>query len=116
MAEKDALIERQKGGLSILTAAIFLAGEMAGSGVLALPNAIKGTGWTGLFLIAFFTLNAAYIGSRMGLVWEVLAESGVEELSQSHVRDPYPLLAEKAGATKGPLVGKTMRLIASGKT
>ena len=33
-----------KGGLSILTASIFLAGEMAGSGVLALPNAILGTG------------------------------------------------------------------------
>ena len=33
-----------KGGLSILTASIVLAGEMAGSGVLALPNAILGTG------------------------------------------------------------------------
>ncbi len=33
-----------KGGLTIITAAIFLAGEMAGSGVLALPYAILGTG------------------------------------------------------------------------
>ena len=33
-----------RGGLSILTASIFLAGEMAGSGVLALPYAILGTG------------------------------------------------------------------------
>ena len=32
------------GGLGILTAAIFLAGEMAGSGVLALPAAMIGTG------------------------------------------------------------------------
>jgi amino acid permease len=32
------------GGLTIITAAIFLAGEMAGSGVLALPYAILGTG------------------------------------------------------------------------
>jgi amino acid permease len=36
--------EAVKGGLTILTAAIFLAGEMAGSGVLALPYAILGTG------------------------------------------------------------------------
>ena len=36
--------EVKKGGLGILTAAIFLAGEMAGSGVLALPNAMVGTG------------------------------------------------------------------------
>ena len=34
----------KKGGLGVLTAAIFLAGEMAGSGVLALPNAMVGTG------------------------------------------------------------------------
>ena len=31
-------------GLGVITAAIFLAGEMAGSGVLALPNAMVGTG------------------------------------------------------------------------
>ena len=30
-------------GLGVVTAAIFLAGEMAGSGVLALPFAMKGT-------------------------------------------------------------------------
>ena len=51
--------------LGIITAAIFLAGEMAGSGVLALPAALKGTGWSGLFLIIFFSINAAYIGSRL---------------------------------------------------
>ena len=32
------------GGLGILSAAILLAGEMAGSGVLALPSAMVGTG------------------------------------------------------------------------
>ncbi len=31
-------------GLGIVTAAIFLAGEMAGTGVLALPAAMIGTG------------------------------------------------------------------------
>ena len=32
------------GGLGVITAGVFLAGEMAGSGVLALPNAMTGTG------------------------------------------------------------------------
>merc|ERR1712080_659968 len=36
--------EAAKGGLGIVTAAIFLSGEMAGSGVLALPTAFLGTG------------------------------------------------------------------------
>ena len=31
-------------GLGIATASIFLAGEMAGSGVLALPSAVVSTG------------------------------------------------------------------------
>ena len=38
--ERDAAAH----GLGVITAAIFLAGEMAGSGVLALPNAMIGTG------------------------------------------------------------------------
>lgn len=33
-----------KHGLGVITAAVFLAGEMAGSGVLALPAAMIGTG------------------------------------------------------------------------
>ena len=101
-------------GLGIITATIFLAGEMAGSGVLALPAALKGTGWSGLLLIAFFSINAAYIGSRLGLCWEVLAESGFEELCQSQLRDPYPLIAQKAGSIKGPFWAKILRWIASG--
>ena len=32
------------GGLGIIAAGVFLAGEMAGSGVLALPFAMLGTG------------------------------------------------------------------------
>ena len=36
--------EAAKHGLGVITAAIFLAGEMAGSGVLALPFAMVGTG------------------------------------------------------------------------
>ena len=36
--------EIAKHGLGVITAAIFLAGEMAGSGVLALPAAMIGTG------------------------------------------------------------------------
>ena len=35
---------KQTGGLSVLTATIFLAGEMAGSGALKLPEALVGSG------------------------------------------------------------------------
>ena len=41
MAEFLQLIQNR--GLAVVTGAIFLSGEMAGSGVLALPNALLGT-------------------------------------------------------------------------
>jgi len=87
---KDA----QRGGLGVITAAIFLAGEMAGSGVLALPFAMLGTGWFGLVLILLFTINAGFSGTRLGLCWLMLEER-YEEF-RGEVRDPYPSIAEKA--------------------
>ena len=42
--EEGSLIKAH--GLSLLVAGVFLAGEMAGSGVLALPHAMVGTGRT----------------------------------------------------------------------
>ena len=42
LLNKEAAITH--GGLGIITAGVFLAGEMAGSGVLALPYAMLGTG------------------------------------------------------------------------
>merc|ERR1719295_815268 len=84
----------KQGGLGVITAAIFLAGEMAGSGVLALPAAMLGTGWFGLVLILLFTVNAGFSGTRLGLCW-IMLEERYEEF-RGEVRDPYPAIAEKA--------------------
>jgi len=98
-------------GLGIATAAIFLAGEMAGSGVLALAYSVVQIGIPGLVLIVMFAFNSSYIGSRLGLCWEVLAEKH-KEFRDPHVRDPYPLIAEKAGLEKGKNVSRILRLVA----
>ena len=42
--EENLLGPTRAGGLGLVTAIIFLSGEMAGSGVLALPKALVGTG------------------------------------------------------------------------
>jgi len=44
--EENLLGPGRVGGLGLLTAIVFLSGEMAGSGVLALPKALVGTGST----------------------------------------------------------------------
>lgn len=61
-------------GLGLLMAIIFLAGEMAGVGVLALPRAMVGTGPAGIALIIYFTANAMFAGSRLGLCWVMVTE------------------------------------------
>jgi len=102
--EKVAVVEKvvKKGGLGVLIAAIFLAGEMAGSGVLALPAAMIGTSWPGLFLIFLFTINSGFSGTRLGLCW-VMLEERYEEF-RGEVRDPYPSIADKAVGRWGRIV------------
>ena len=43
-SERALLVRRREEGLSIFTASMFLAGGMAGTGILALPYAVVGTG------------------------------------------------------------------------
>lgn len=38
-------------GLNVVTAAIFIVGEMSGTGVLSLPQAINQSGWFGVALV-----------------------------------------------------------------
>jgi len=92
----------KQGGLGVITAAIFLAGEMAGSGVLALPAAMLGTSWFGLILIMLFTVNAGFSGTRLGLCW-IMLEERYEEF-RGEVRDPYPSIGEKAVGRWGRIV------------
>lgn len=47
MGDKEAqaiLVPAASHGLSLIGAAMFIVGEIAGTGVLALPDAVKGTG------------------------------------------------------------------------
>ena len=75
-------------GLNLWMAVILLSGQMAGMGVLNLPNSMIGTGVqvtegrfvmqrtfsgpTGFVLIIYFTLNAIFVGQRLGLCWTMI--------------------------------------------
>ena len=95
--------EAGRTGLGVVTAAVFLAGEMAGSGVLALPGALLSTGGiTGLALIILFSINSCYSGTRLGLCW-IMLEERYEEF-RGQVRDPYPAIGEKAAGKLGRII------------
>ncbi|XP_033607702.1 amino acid transporter AVT1A isoform X2 [Cryptotermes secundus] len=81
-------------GLTVLSAAIFIAGEMAGSGVLALPRGVADCGLIGLVLIVYFCVNAGYGGTRLGACWAILEERYPEY--RSPVRNPYAAIAYRA--------------------
>ena len=51
-------------------------------------------GILGMILIALFTINAGFSGTRLGLCWVMLEERYTE--FKGEVRDPYPAIAEKA--------------------
>jgi len=94
--EKMESMEPKSQGLGLWMAVIFLAGQMAGVGVLALPSAMVGTGPTGFFLLIYFTYNAIFVGQRLGLCWMIIEEKFPELQSKEGCRDPYMVIAEKA--------------------
>ena len=67
-----------------------------------------------MILIIFFSLNGTYIGYIMGRTWETLSDLH-EEFRERSVRDPYPLMAEKAGLAVGPKFAKFLRILTIGK-
>ncbi|XP_039287493.1 amino acid transporter AVT1A-like isoform X1 [Nilaparvata lugens] len=81
-------------GLNVFNAAVFVAGEMAGSGILALPKAVVDCGWIGLVLVVVFCLNACYGGCRLGKCWTILEERYPEHRASS--RNPYSTIAYRA--------------------
>ena len=91
--EHHAPAELQK-GLTVFTAAVFIIGEMAGSGILALPAAIVGAGWTGFALLVLCCFASGYCGTVLGRSWAILRDRHDEY--KGHVRYPYPAIGEKA--------------------
>lgn len=77
-------------GLTAFTAAVFIVGEMAGSGVLALPNAVANSGWIGIVLICVLGMLSGICGIVLGRSWLILRKDFTEY--QGQVRYPYPAL------------------------
>ncbi|XP_013403250.1 amino acid transporter AVT1C-like isoform X1 [Lingula anatina] len=81
-------------GLTVITACLFIAGEMAGSGVLALPRAVENSGWFGLVMIFVCCLISGYCGVLLGQCWIILQERWEEY--RSDTRDPYTSIGVRA--------------------
>lgn len=86
-------------GLTAFTATVFIVGEMAGSGVLALPNAVANSGWIGIVLLCILGMLSGICGIVLGKSWLILRNDFAEY--QGHVRYPYPALGFHAYGRQG---------------
>ncbi|CAG4984475.1 unnamed protein product [Parnassius apollo] len=93
--EADGGNGSEKGtGLSVNQVALLVAGEMAGSGVLALPRALVKTGWIGVPIIILMAVMAAFSGKRLGDCWSII--EGRDPDMRSRKRNPYAIIADQA--------------------
>ena len=53
------------------------------------------TGTAGIALLIYFTLNGAFVGTRLGYCW-LMVEEDNPEFKTTKCRDPYPTIADKA--------------------
>lgn len=84
-------------GLSVLTAAIFIVGEICGAGAISFPQGLSKTGAYGLFLIVLVVFACVYAGLLLADSWKK-----VDELrnNKEPLRDPYPYIGEVAVGIK----------------
>ncbi|KAM3968631.1 os protein [Aphomia sociella] len=100
----SATSSQENEGLSVKQTAFLIAGEMAGSGVLALPRALVRTGWVGVPIIILMCAVAAFSGKRLGDCWSILEDR--DPKMRSRKRNPYAIIAEES-------LGKTWSVVVS---
>ncbi|CAC5420820.1 SLC32A [Mytilus coruscus] len=99
MEQWTLIQENNKHGLTVWTTSVFIVGNIAGGGVLALPKAVEDTGWIGFILIIVFGIFSTYTATLIGDSWVIIQERYPEY--RSHVPDPYPVIGEKAYGRRG---------------
>ncbi|XP_015787277.1 amino acid transporter AVT3B [Tetranychus urticae] len=90
--------EPEKKGLSVLTTILFVAGENAGVGILALPYALNATGWFGIPLMVMICIDSTIAASLIGSCWLILEERWPEY--REVCRNPYPEIGRRAFGEK----------------
>lgn len=97
---QENLVPPTHEGLGIVTACLFIVGEIAGTGILALPDAIKSCGWSGAIAIFIVCIAYGYAGVLLGECWNIL-ELQDESLKTAKTRNAYSLIGQRAAGNVG---------------
>ncbi|CAF2552187.1 unnamed protein product [Rotaria sp. Silwood2] len=102
----------QQHGLTVFTAAIFITGEMAGTGLLALPKAMDQAGWYGLISTFVLCILSGYSGMKLGDCWTMLREIN-PVYSEEGSRSPFQVIATEGAGRIGNQTGVVFLLLAA---
>ncbi|UJR36334.1 hypothetical protein I4U23_029062 [Adineta vaga] len=91
------------GGLTVFTAAIFITGEMAGTGLLALPKAMDQAGWYGLISTFVLCALSGYCGIKLGECWTMLRQINPVYCDEGS-RSPFQVIATEGAGRIGKYV------------
>uniref|UniRef100_A0A914QGW8 Amino acid transporter transmembrane domain-containing protein n=1 Tax=Panagrolaimus davidi TaxID=227884 RepID=A0A914QGW8_9BILA len=86
---------RNMKGMGWVVTCLFIVGETAGGGLIAMPTAMISAGLVGgVAVILFGALMCAYTGNLLSENWTVLQQRWPEY--RSHCRKPYPAMGLRA--------------------
>uniref|UniRef100_A0A1I7T4M3 Aa_trans domain-containing protein n=1 Tax=Caenorhabditis tropicalis TaxID=1561998 RepID=A0A1I7T4M3_9PELO len=92
-------------GLNWFVTGLFVVGDLAGGGIVALPTAIiQAEFWTGLIVCIILIGVVTYTAYVLGLSWNILLSTWPEY--RHHCRKPYPEIGGRA-------MGPTCKLLVS---
>ncbi|CAI5450174.1 unnamed protein product [Caenorhabditis angaria] len=88
-------------GLNWFVTGLFVVGDLAGGGLVALPTAIiQSEFYPGLIMCSIMIIVVTYTAYVLGLSWNILLDTWPEY--RHHCRKPYPEIGARA---MGPFVG-----------
>jgi amino acid permease len=94
----DASHHENAHGLNWWVTGLFMVGECAGGGLVAMPTAVANAGLLGaLIVIVISGIAATYTAVQLGWNWTMLQERWPEY--RSHCRKPYPAMGYRALGT-----------------
>ena len=80
-------------GLTIITAGLFIVGEIAGAGTVALPAAMSKASYAGFIIMILVVGMSLYCGLLLGWSWQVVKE---QRKTTEPIKDPFPAIGEAA--------------------
>ncbi|CAJ0951070.1 unnamed protein product, partial [Mesorhabditis belari] len=89
-------------GMGWFVTCLFIVGETAGGGLIALPSALSNAGiFSGLLIVAVVAAACMYTGMQLSDNWAILQQRWPEY--REHCRKPYPAMGNRS---LGPGFGK----------